>query len=398
MIVGGTSADRRRTADAHEHVHNFRPATRIHLDPASLYWLRVGPGLLSIAGPRLVRIDDLEAAFPDDEGSPVRAILADPVYLLQRLVDTLDSSDRVVMTADARVLGARAPEALDERGPWRFVRVLEAASSSGTGTPRQDPPGPLDTRLAAPGSRQASELITQASICRRLSDRQGARAALDQALALEPDWEAVHFEDGKFWLGEDDLERARAAFERATALMPTFAAAFSNLGATLGELDQPAAARAAFEQAVRHDPRHVSAWNNLGVVNRELGHFDESARALGRAIELAPGFVFAHYNLGHTRLLAGDAVGAVAAYEQGQRLDPDRNRRQACRLAVARFATGDVAGAERDLWRAADAAAGSEREDLLLEAYEAAHALATTRPDLTPHRAFLDRIARALTL
>jgi hypothetical protein len=59
---------------------------------------------------------------------------------------------------------------------------------------------------------------------------------------------------------------------------------------------------------------------------------------------------------------------------------------------VTRFANGDAAGAERDLWRCADAAPAGEREDLLLEAYEIVRALLAQRPGLEPHRAFLDRI------
>ena len=65
-------------------------------------------------------------------------------------------------------------------------------------------------------------------------------------------------------------------------------------------------------------------------------------------------------------------------------------------MAVMRFANGDAAGAERDLWRVAEAAPPDEREDLLLEAYEVAHALLTQCPALAPHRPFLDRIAADL--
>jgi len=73
-------------------------------------------------------------------------------------------------------------------------------------------------------------------------------------------------------------------------------------------------------------------------------------------------------------------------------VDPQQNRRQGCRLAVVRFANGDAAGAERDLWQNANGAPPDEREDLLLEAYEIAHALLIQHPALEPHRAFLDRL------
>ena len=56
-----------------------------------------------------------------------------------------------------------------------------------------------------------------------------------------------------------------------------------------------------------------------------------------------------------------------------------------------------AAGAERELWRAANTAPADEREDLLLEAYEVAHALLTRHPELSSHRPFLDRIGAEIT-
>jgi tetratricopeptide (TPR) repeat protein len=235
--------------------------------------------------------------------------------------------------------------------------------------------------------------LAAASASREVENLAGSRRALDRAIDLAPEWEAVHYEDGKFWLGCDEMERAREAFERAADRMPTFAAAFSNLGATLGELDRREAAVAAFTRAAEHDPGSFTILNNIGVVNRELGRLDQSEAALARVTELAPEFVFGHYNLGHTRLLRGDYAGALAAYEEGQRRDPERNRRQGCRLAIVRFANGDLAGANRDLWHFANLAPAEEREDLLLEAYEIARALAAADQRLAIHRQFLDRIA-----
>jgi tetratricopeptide (TPR) repeat protein len=242
-------------------------------------------------------------------------------------------------------------------------------------------------------SESAVAWLALASACREGQDVPAARAALDRAAALAPDWEAVPYERGKLWLAYDDMEQARDEFRRATDLMPTFSSAFSNLGATLGELDDTEGALAAFERALAHDPHSFTVLNNVGVVSRELGRFDESAAALRRVVALAPEFVFGHYNLGHTLFLAGAYREALAAYEDGRRRDPMKNARQGCRLAVTRLATGDAAGAERDLWHCVHAAPPDEREDLLLEAYEIAHALVTAHPALAAHRPFLDRLA-----
>ncbi|HXI28123.1 MAG TPA: hypothetical protein VNG89_06870, partial [Vicinamibacterales bacterium] len=120
---------------------------------------------------------------------------------------------------------------------------------------------------------------------------------------------------------------------------------------------------------------------------------DDSETALRRVVAIDPAFVFGYYNLGHTLFLAGHYADAVAAYEDGAGRDPQKSPRQICRLAMARFASGDLAGAERELWPAVNRAAPADREDLLLEACEIAHALVAARPELAAHRAFADRLA-----
>ena len=155
------------------------------------------------------------------------------------------------------------------------------------------------------------------------------------------------------------MARAAEAFGRASALMPSFASAAANWGATLGELDRPEEALAAFTRALAGDPENHQALNNLGVVSRELGRLGESEAAFRRVIALTPGLAFGHYNLGHTLFLQGRYQASLAAYSAGQRNDPARNPVQASRLALARLATGDAAGALRELQTCtAHAAAG----------------------------------------
>jgi len=176
--------------------------------------------------------------------------------------------------------------------------------------------------------------------------------------------------------------------------MPTFSAAFSNLGATLGELGDPDGAVAAFRRALAHDPHSHTILNNIGVVSRERGRLDESEAALRQVTTMAPEFVSGHYNLGHTLFLAQQYAEAIAAYEEGMRRDPQKTPRQICRLAMARFAAGDVPGAERDLWPAVKrTTAPDEREDLLLEAYEIACALESAGTQQAAQRAFAGRLA-----
>ena len=421
LIVGGSPAARvllARTRVPSTH-------TPVVLEAATLPFTRVSERVLP-AAPRALLLEDIDRAFPDSQQGGTRLVLTQSTYVIQKWIDQLDEGELIVATADRAALERCAPEAFQGRGPWQYFSLVNTEDTKDTKDVLKNPsfvspvsfvlnqpvPKLLERAFAVrdPAERlrlcrEAAALdaacevaqLALASACRENRDGAGARAALDRAAALAPEWEAVHYERGKLSLVYDDLPAARDAFQRAADLMPAFAAAFSNLGATLGELDDPSGALRAFKQALAHDPRSYTLLNNMGASYRELARLDESEAAFRRAIELNPDFVFGHYNLGHTLFLAGRYGEAVAAYEEGQRRDPQQNRRQGCRLAVARFAVGDAAGADRDLWRFANAAPADEREDLLLEAYEIAHALLTQHPTLAAQRPFLDRIGAEIT-
>jgi tetratricopeptide (TPR) repeat protein len=424
-IVGGSRSERLAAAQRQGESADVPPSSRLAID--AFAWPFRLPGEVPLPGaqPRLVWIDDIEDAFPDNQVGGTRLVLTQSAYLLQTLLDRLGPNDRLVATASREALEKRAPEAFEGRGPWQmFTRIDLAGADAGAGhidrdvdhlIARESPT--LAQRLAMAFVETSAErrlafcrsawqehlqsavaALAFASACRETQDPASARETLDAVVRLAPDWAAGPFERAKLWLASEEMGRARADFARAAELMPTFSAAFSNLGATLGELDQPEAALEAFGHALAHDPGNVTVLNNIGVVNRELGRLAESEAALTDVVSRAPAFVFGHYNLGHTRFLRGDYPGALAAYEDGQRRDSSRNRRQGCRLALVRLANGDLEGATRDFWSHADAAAGDEREDLLLEAYEIAQALVSAQPGLPGGQQFLHRIETALTV
>ena len=215
-----------------------------------------------------------------------------------------------------------------------------------------------------------------------VQDLDASEQAIDRAVSIAPDWEAAHYELGKLYLRRDDLERASRAFAEASRLMPSFSAAWSNLGATLGELDRRDEALDAFNQALRYDPNGYTILNNIGVVSRELGRLSDSEAAFRRVVALAPDFVFGHYNLGHTLFLQGRYQAALSAYVEGQRRDPEKNARQACRLAVVRLAAGDAQSSLRDLQRSTAALPPDQKRDILAEAQEILWALLTDQPAL----------------
>jgi tetratricopeptide (TPR) repeat protein len=431
LILGGSSSDRSRAAQSRVPSHHQVVIANSGTLPFAHAREECRP-----PPPRSVLIEAIERAFPNNQAGSTRLVLTQSTYLMQTWIDALDASDKIVATADRAALAQCAPEALQARGPWTQFDVVDLAergrgdsgpgdsgSHDGAGrfagsskaSPQSPVPGSVSERLAA--AYAASDPAERLRICREVTEQAPdsaaawvalasayrehqdlrAREALERAAALAPDWEAVHYELGKLWLAFDDTARARDSFQRAADLMPTFSAAFSNLGATLGELGDPEAALTAFRQALAHDPRSHTILSNIGVVARELGGLDESETALRQVTAIAPEFVFGHYNLGHTLFLAGRYTDAIAAYEEGVRRDPQKTPRQTCRLAMARFAAGDVPGAEHDLWPAVNRAAPDDREDLLLEAFEIAHAVVSAHPGQPAQRAFADRLAAEIT-
>ncbi|MGH9346415.1 MAG: tetratricopeptide repeat protein [Vicinamibacterales bacterium] len=367
---------------------------------------RVAEGL-PVVGPLAVHAPDLQAAFPAGQSGSTRLVLTQSTYQLQRWIDWLDRRGDVVLVAEAdreRLLQA-APEAFRRRGPWSRVDLVEIdgspeSSEGPSGTRSERSPAETSGRslyrafvIADPGERLAvcrreaavrgGDPVVQlalGSAFMEVQDLDASQGAIERAIVQAPDWEAAHYELGKLRLRRDDLEGAGAAFAEAGRLMPAFAAAFSNLGATLGELDRADDALAAFRQALTSDPTGYTLLNNIGVVSRELGRLDESEAALRRVVSLAPEFVFGHYNLGHTLFLQGRYQAALSAYVEGQRRDPEKNARQACRLAVVRLAAGDPEGSLRDLARSTDPLPPDERREVLAEAQEILWALLTGRP------------------
>jgi tetratricopeptide (TPR) repeat protein len=378
---------------------------------------------LPVSGPLLIRTHQLHQAFPTGQTGSTRLVLTQSGYQLQRWLDWMDLRGNVSLIADADAAALRraAPEAWQSRGPWSRITLVELPERDERNERNErEPPEHVEPfehsellfsafitedpsqRLALcrrAVDTRADDPVTHlalGSACMEVQDLDASAIAIERAVALAPDWEAAHYELGKLFLRRDDMERASTSFAEAGRLMPSFSAAFSNLGATLGELDRPKDALRAFEQALKYDPNGYTILNNIGVVSRELGSLRESEAAFLKVVALAPEFVFGHYNLGHTLFLQGRYQAALSAYTEGQRRDPERNARQACRLAVVRLAAGDAEGSLRDLQRCTASLPGDQKREILAEAQEILWALLTDQPALPGWRDVADAVKAEL--
>jgi tetratricopeptide (TPR) repeat protein len=419
VVVGASPAGRRATAArVLAQVYARDPHAQAVVTPSAADWPFTHPLVDADtwpAGAVVLWTPDLHEAFVNAQGNATRLVTTQPTYLLQLWSDAMQARGGVtfVATADRRAMQEHAPEALDGRGPWADVVFVDAddlapdddadvvGRAAITALPAAFRLAEAAGRLAAAGravdeARTPARLLALASVCMEVNDLDNAGALLAEAAAAAPGWAAAAFEHGKYWLRRDDMAAACAAFGRASTLLPTFASAAANWGATLGELDRPEEALSAFTRALAADPANAQAVNNVGVVTRELGRLSESEAAFRRVIALTPDLAFGHYNLGHTLFLQGRYQASLSAYSAGQQQDPARNPVQASRLALARLATGDAAGALRELQGCTATLPRDYRRQLLGDTQVVAWALLSAAPDLRDWRVVGDWLAAEL--
>jgi tetratricopeptide (TPR) repeat protein len=316
------------------------------------------------AGPVLLRAANVDTAFVNAQSGGTHLVTTQRGYLEAEWTRALERhGDATLVTSPGTAETIANPLALAFRSTDSAQRLAMCVE-------------------VLKGGRTPAALIATASVCVEVNDLNAAARDLDEAIVQAPDWAAAHYERGKLWLRADDMIKASESFQRAAKLLPAFGPAWANLGGTLGELDRPQDALAAFERALALDPSSPQALNNIGVVRRELGRLSESEAAFRQVILLTPGMAFGHYNLGHTLFLQGRFQAALSAYAEGQARDPERNPVQASRFALCKLATGDEAGALRELQRAAAGLPREYRQQLLGDTNAILWALVTQHPEL----------------
>jgi len=363
--MGARRAQRQQLLVAYRSV----PARRIIEAPPAATWPFRYPLCPELpAGPVEIRAFDVDEAYVNAQTGGTQLVTTQKKYLDAEWKAALSKHGDAVLVQRARDTQDPRPRTQDPL-PRAFREPDSAARLA------------ICVEVLKEG-RTAAALVATASACMEVNDLAAARRDLDEAIAQAPEWAAAHYERGKLWLRQDDMAGASESFRRAADLLPTFAPAWANLGGTLGELDRPAEALAAFERALALEPDNPQALNNIGVVRRELGRLAESEAAFRQVIQRTPGMAFGHYNLGHTLFLQGRFQAALSAYTEGQARDPEKNPVQASRLALCRVATGDSAGALRELQRVTTGLPREYRQQLLGDTSAILWALVTQHPEL----------------
>ena len=216
-------------------------------------------------------------------------------------------------------------------------------------------PGRLDEAVAhyeealrlEPGNAEAHNNLASAWLQSpgRLDD---AVAQCEEALRLEPGYALAHYNLGiALSRMPGRLEDAVAQYREAIRLKPDYAEAHTNLANVLsvlpGRLDD---AIAQYEETLRLDPGLAEVHYNMGLaLSRAPGRLGDAIAQFQEAIRLRPDRAEAHNELGAAfSAIPGRMDEAIAQYREALRLDPGyapawRN------LGAASFNQGDIAGA-----------------------------------------------------
>lgn len=178
-------------------------------------------------------------------------------------------------------------------------------------------------------------------------DPDGAEAALDRALALQPR-QPTALSRRALLRARRDLRAAIADAERARELDPQLPAAHRALaGLRLGE-GRLEDAQAELTAAIDLDPQNGDLYVGRALVHLNRGNLEAALTDSLRAVELVPGKADAWANLGGARMRLQEFKGALEAYDRAVELDPLNPDAWGFRAAV-REQLGDVRGALGDM-------------------------------------------------
>jgi predicted O-linked N-acetylglucosamine transferase (SPINDLY family) len=205
----------------------------------------------------------------------------------------------------------------------------------------------LAERGRAQGDATAALLNVGAAAAAMLGDGACAEACWLEAIGLQPDHVAAHFNLGMLLLQTGRPQRAAAALHAVLALEPDHAQARLHLGAALqaaGCLDE---ADAAYRQAADRHPDLVAAHLQRGNLCRQRGRLDEAQAAYRTALAIRPDDADAHNNLGIVLQEAGACAPALEAYDRSLALRPGHapthNNRALLLHALGRDAEAEAA-------------------------------------------------------
>jgi cytochrome c-type biogenesis protein CcmH/NrfG len=117
-------------------------------------------------------------------------------------------------------------------------------------------------------------------------------------------------------------------------------AAWVELGNLYFESDQPKEAINAYSQYLAIKPNNADVRTDMGIMFRSLGQFDRAIEEFRKAAQSDPKHANSRYNIGIVLLHdKGDMKGAIKAWEEYLKVDPNSERAQRIRAQIENMKT-----------------------------------------------------------
>jgi Flp pilus assembly protein TadD len=213
----------------------------------------------------------------------------------------------------------------DRRQPiTAAVKEEPQAAPLAPGTNRPPITAAVTNKLAAEtGEDRVVALVTEGNQFLARGDYAEAAHRFEQAVALEPGDEDLHY-NLAIALGKlGKTEEAKKHYAEALQLFPDYGDAHNNFGNLLMIEKKPAEAVDHFREAVRIMPENASFHNNLGTALSLQGKTVDAIGEYAAAVKLKPDYVEARVNLANACLAHGQVEEALAQVNEALRVKPD---------------------------------------------------------------------------
>jgi tetratricopeptide (TPR) repeat protein len=205
----------------------------------------------------------------------------------------------------------------------REAETQTAVSASGTDTPTANRAGSVTDQLSLQDSEdRVVALTTEGNQFLSQGDYAEAVKKFEQAVAISPDQEDLHYNLAIALAGLGKTAEAKKHYEEALRIFPEYAEAHNNLGNLLMNESKLEEAIGRFREAIKYSPENASFHNNLGSAFGRRGKVAEAIGEFEEAIKRSPTYVEARVNLANAFLSTGRVEDAIGQLDEALRLKP----------------------------------------------------------------------------
>lgn len=206
---------------------------------------------------------------------------------------------------------------------WLFIGALGVSSiTTWAQTPSTSPAPPTTPPPSAPAAgADAKAYVDYGAANGARGDLDGAIAAFDQAIKIDPKYAPAYFFRGRALSLQNKPDEAIANYTQTIQIDPNYAEAYYQRGSLQGEKGDFDDAISDFTQVIKLDPKYAPAYYNRGHVQYFKGDLDSAFDEINQALALDPTFPFSYFIRGLVRHAQGHREEALADFQKSAGLN-----------------------------------------------------------------------------